>query len=363
MTLRLLSLLALAACTGSTPDPQDTADTGDTGTTEPARQQYAVLTTVSADFTTGSFATVSVDDWTVSDELFVTTGDAAVSVDDDRVFQINRLSYDTARMYLPGDWTAPVWEKELPDLSNPGDADVCAGSLFIAMYGTNTLGVYDPATGNQTGSVDLSEFDDVDGVGPEPGSMVEINGKLYVGLNRLDREDGWSDVGGAVAEVDCTSQTVTNSWSVGGNTSVFPWPGTDQVLVLARAFGDDEGGIYGLDPATGIDHIASVAGENFSGLAATAGNAIAISLAADYSHYATHCIDLGTGAVTGTAETAVYYNSIAGNDRGEAWITAGPSWIDDTAATGIFVFDIDACTERTTDPISLSLAGKDIAFY
>ena len=81
MTLRALALLALVACNsdnGSNNDDTgsntgtDTAagDTGagDTGAVDSGKvtgQQYAVVTTVSSDSTTGSFATVSLDDWTV----------------------------------------------------------------------------------------------------------------------------------------------------------------------------------------------------------------------------------------------------------------------------------------------------------
>lgn len=361
--LSLLMLLALAACTNDSESDTDVTPTGDTDTDVVAEgQTHAVLTTVSADRTTGSFATISLDDWTVSDELFVTSGDSEVSADEGMVFQVNRFGTDTVRMYAPGEWSAPRWEKELADLSNPGAADVCGGSLFIALYGTDTLGVYDPATGNQTGAVDLSEFDDGDG-SAEPGSLVEVDGKLYVGMNRLDRDADWVDAGGVVAEVDCATRAVTRSWPVGGNTSVFRWQGTDKVMVLARAFGGDVGGIYALDPATGVDHVVAVEGESFSGIAAVGDRAVAISLAADYSHYALHCVDLAGGAVESSAETASYYDVISTNDRGEAWITAGPSWIDETAPQGLFVYDVATCTQKTTAPITLSLAPKGLAFF
>lgn len=368
----ILALAALAACTAgddtaatdtdSTDADTGTTDTGDTDTGPAAGHTHAVLTTVSSDYTTGSFATIALDDWTIADELFVTTGDAAVSVDGGKVFQINRLGYDTARMYSPGEWTAPQWEKELADGSNPGAADICRGKLFVALYGTDTLGVYDPNTGNQTGTVDLSQFDDGDSVGPEPASLVELGGKLYVGMNRLDRDNSWADAGGMVAEVDCTTSAVTNSWSVGGNATVRPWSGTE-LLVLAKAYGSDEGGIYALDPASGVRHIAAVSGETMTGIAASGDRAIAISAADDYSHYALHCIDLAGETVLSSANTMAYYSGIAANDRGEAWVIAGSSWLDATAPVGVSVFDIATCDELTTSPLALSLAPKDIAFY
>lgn len=361
--LAILLVLTLVGCLKDDVHFADSGDSSDTGTLEEVGQTTAVVTTVSSDVTTGSFATISLDDWSVSDELFVTSGDGVVSSDDDMVFQINRLGIDTVRMYTPGEWTEPVWEKELADLSNPGPADVCDGKLFIALYGTATLGVYDPSNGNLTGTVDLSSFDDGDGVGPEPGSLVEVGGKLYVGMNRLDRANGWVDAGGAVAEVDCGTMAVTNQWAVGGNTTVHAWPGSEQLLVLARAFGGDVGGLYSLDPSGAPEWVASVVGEEFSGVAANGEHAVAISLASDYSHYAHHCIDLTTGEVTSSTNTAAYYSAISGNDRGEAWVVASPSWIDGAAPTGITVFDIETCEERTAAPIALSLSPKDISFF
>ena len=364
-------LTALTACTGvdsdnpadsGLVDPTESGDTGmDTGGTD--AQSMAVVTTRSSDGESGSFATIALDDLSVNDQLFVVAGDAAVTADAGQIFQMNRLGTDTARMYTPGEWTAPQWERELPDNSNPGAADVCGGRLFIALYGTDTLGVYDPATGNQTGVVDLSLFSDGDEVGPEPGTLVEVDGKLYVGMNRLDRENYWTDAGGAVAEVDCQTNKVIRSWDVGGNTRVAPWPGTGQLLVIARPFGDDDGGIYALDPASGPTYLTGIKGEEIVGVAATSTHAIAISLAADFSHYARHCIDLQSGKVTETTQTQSFYTNALANDRGEAWITAGPSWLDDTAPQGIFIFDIDTCSERAGSPLTLSLAPSDISFY
>ena len=75
-----------------------------------------MLTSVSSDYSTGAFASVDLSDWSITDELFVTASDAAVSADEGMVFQVNRLGYDNVRMYEPGSWGEPIWEQSVGDL-------------------------------------------------------------------------------------------------------------------------------------------------------------------------------------------------------------------------------------------------------
>ncbi len=378
-------LLALAACapkaktddTGAGPEADADTDTdtdtdtdadADTDTdtdTDTDAQTTAVVATVASDYSTGSFATVSLDDWTVNDELFVTSGDPAVSADEGMVFQINRYGSDTMRMYEPGTWDAPVWETALEDGSNPHEARVCDGKVFTTLYGADSIGVYDPSTGNLAGAVDLSGFADSDATGPEADTLVELDGKLYVAMNRLNRDAYWADEGGVVAEVDCSGETVSASWSVGGNTTVHPWPGQDgELLVLARAYGDDASGIYALDPAADtVSYIGGLDGYDPIGIAAWGDRAIVAGLASDWSSYAIACVDLGTGETLSLDTTNSYITDVAVNDRGEAWLAAGPSWLDPDADAGLFVYDIATCTEMDGSPIGLSLYPMSVAFY
>ncbi|TNE87603.1 MAG: hypothetical protein EP330_18070 [Deltaproteobacteria bacterium] len=322
------------------------------------------MTTVADDYSTGSFATVSLDDWTVSDELFVTSGDPTLAASGDAVYQINRYGYDTIRKFAPGSWTEPVWEKELADNSNPHAAVECGGSLFISLYETSSLAVHDPATGNLQGTVDLSAYDDGDGVGPEPSSLAVLGDKLYVGLQRLDRNDDfWSSVGGRVVEVDCATRTATQSWNAGGSTKVAPW-GDDKLLVLASAFDTDPGGIYSLEPSgAGLTHLLTIEGEGLGSIAAAGDKAVVTSTASDYSHFGLHCVDLSVPEVSSSETGVKLFGGAKANDRGEAWVTLGPSWLDSTAPTGLVVYDIATCSEQTETPIATSLAPNAVSFY
>ncbi len=366
MTRTLLSLLALVltACPPTT-GLDDSGDGPEPDTGGPSGQQTtAVITTVASDYTTGAFATVDLDSWTLSDELFVTSGDPAVSVSEGMVFQLNRYGYDSMRRYEPGDWTAPLWEVALEDLSNPYVARVCEGVVFVALYDLGTIGVYDPDSGEELGTVDLSAFFDADSSGPEPSTLVPYGGKLYAGLERLDRDGGWVDAGGAVVEIDCGERAVTRSWSVGGNTAVHPWAGGEGLLVRARAYGDDAGGLYVLDPeADSVELRVDLGDEQLSNVGAFGGAAAATSLSADYTSSSLHCLDLAAGSITSSEVTDAYYTDLAVNDRGEAWITTGSSWMDPHAPTGLWVFGIEGCEAKTEQPIQPSLHPWSVDFY
>lgn len=365
--LHLLLACLPKAAVDDTGDPGGTP-TGDGGT---AGQQTAVLTTLSMDFATGSLATVDLDDWTVTDEITTTSGDASVVVDEGLAVQLNRFGFDSLRLHTPGQWEKPRWEVSVADAegtTNPTDAALCDGQLFVALYERQHLLVLDPDTGALSGAVDLSAWTDADGTSAEPGSMVRRGDRLYVALERLDRGKGWVDAGGKVVEVDCPSRAATRAWDVGANTRVFDWPGREEVLVGARAWGEMKGGVYVLDPAAGtvalrIDLDAS--GTTVAGVAAAGDAAVLLTLSADWQTYGIHCADLLDGTVVQAEARTEYLQAVVANDRGEAWISAHWGWTDpDAASPGLVVYDIATCTSLTgATPITFSLAPASVAFY
>ena len=328
-------------------------------------EDAALVATVARDYATGSFATIDLDTHEVCDELIVTSGDPGVAASGGVVYQLNRFGYDNLRAFDPADWSRPLWERELGDASNPYDAALCADRLFVSLYGRAELVILDPASGDQLGRVDLSAFDDGDGVGPEPAALVVQQDTLFVGMNRLDRENGWSDVGGAVAEVDCASGAVTASWPVAGNTRVLPWRGGDGVLVASRAFGDQAGGLWALrggEPELLLD--ATQLGGELAGVAAFGDRALLTALAADYTTYEVWCADLSTGLATPVYSTTSFLTDLAANDRGEAWLAAHWGWQDpENATAGLTIWDIASCAVQGDGaPIALSLAPYAVAF-
>jgi len=330
---------------------------------------------VASDYSLGTLATVALDDWSVADELATVSGDPLVVQEGDWIFQINRGGYDNIRVYEPGRWDSPLHEFSVAgDAStNPQDVDLCADKLFVSLYETDHLAIYDPESGVLTGTVDLSSFDDGDG--PEATRMVERDGMLYVALNRLDRQT-WASVGGMVVEIDCEAEAPTRSWKVGGNTQLFDSPEDAPLLVSAEAYGDGSdgwgqaGGLYLLDPGGEDGTLEQLVdldahGWSLTGAVMADSRAILVGPRSDYSEYGVHCLDLDSGQLDTIETVPEYLVSAAGDGAGSAWVAAHWGWLEpDSATAGLRVYDIDGCESLTGDsPITLSLAPYAIAFY
>lgn len=368
--------LFLTACSKDATDEGTDSGTTDSGATDSGStdsgdtevsglHDFAVITTVASDYSTGSIATVDVATWAITDELFVTSSDPGVVAEDGWVFQINRYGFDSVRKYSAGDWAAPLWEQSMGDFSNPHDVEICNGDLFVSLYGANHMAVVDMDTGASKGQVDLSAFADSDGVSPESSDIVEVDGKLYVALQQMDTtQTYWASEGGKVAEIDCATMAVTQSWDVGGNTNLMSWPDSGKVLAGAEAFGSDTAGLYVIDTVAGTKtQLVESTDMNIVDVAAVDDKAIVVAVKADYSAYALSCLDLTTGEMSLIEETASYLTSITANNRGQAYVTAGLSWIDPDAPAGLMVYDIASCTALSTESMNFSMYPTNVAFY
>ncbi|MCK6521429.1 hypothetical protein L6R49_08300 [Myxococcota bacterium] len=352
-----LFALGLTACKDGGDGPLD-------DTSPAADGPMALVTTVAQDYATGSFGSVSLEDWTVNDSLFLTTGDAALSVDEGVIYQINRYGYDNVRRYTPGEWAAPVWERSTGDRTNPYDAVTCAGKLFVSLYNDDALAVLDPATGDLVSEVDLSGAVLQGGPEPEATEMIVRGDSLYVALNGLDQANDWASVGGAVVEVDCAAETVTGRWAVGGNTQLHAWDGAG-LLISAEALDGAGAGVWSLDPDE--DELTKlIDGDRLSGaisdVAASGTDALILAPSEDYSSYTMTCADLATGALTELASFSEYLPKAEANDRGEAWVIARWGWADpENDKPGIYVVDLAACALKNADaPITFELAPYDL---
>ncbi|MCB9763665.1 MAG: hypothetical protein H6739_28105 [Alphaproteobacteria bacterium] len=355
--------LVLGACADKdASDDSAAADDSATDDTSAEGETTAVVATVSDDYAVGTLATVSLEGWAVQDEIVDLTGDTAVIADGGYVFRLDRFAYDSVSVYTPGDWSAPIAQFALADLANPHTVVMCDGAAFITQYGADHIAVHDPETGALRGTVDLSSFDDGDGT-PEASTMVMAdNGKLYVGMQRLDRAASWAEAGGRVAEVDCASRAVTRSWEVEGQANVYAYSPDGAQLVV-----DSGEGLHLLDTTTGtlsaplLDEVAE--GISVVGFTSHGDRAVVAFSDASYS-YGIGCVDLGTWSFTEAERVDNYLISLSGDARGEAWISARTHWSNPAAENGLIVYDVATCTSLTTSgPIATLLAPFSVAFY
>ncbi len=344
-------------------DTDTDSDADADGTLEPS----AILTTT--DYSVGSLATINLDSWALSDNIVDTSSDPWVNVTDGLIVQFNAFNHDTVRVYQPGNWSEPLVEFALADGANPNDVELCGGKLVVSQFNLASLAAYDPESGLVSGSVDLSAFDDGDGT-PEAGNMVRVGSKLYVGMENLDQSGSWRSVGGALAEVDCDSLEVTDSWSPGYDVSVFEYaPNPDKVVVATAQnnMGGSEGGLWMLETSTGELSELLVSEETLGGtivgFAAYNEAAVVVVGDADYN-YTVGCLDTTTWEYTEAEQSHEYITGLEGNGRGEAWITARTHWSYDDSAPGTIVYDIQTCTSLTAaDPLATALEPYSVAFY
>lgn len=368
----LLTTLVLAGCPVDDDDTTGDDDSA-TGDDDDNGQTHAVVTTT--DFTVGSLATVDLDDWTVTDEITATSGDPVVQTVFDSVYQINRFQHDSVRRYAPPDFLTPLLEFSTGEGSNPQWIADCADALFVSRYEEPTLGIFQRDSGLSMGEVDLSTYADGDGL-PEASSMVMLGGMLYVGLQRMDRNEGWQPApdGGRVVEIDCFERQVTRDWVTGPNVVLHRHPDRDDALMLVEgAMFDSEyemlldGGIRELvlteeEPGPLLLTEAELGG-NIVAFGAGGSGLGVLALNVDEVHYLL-CVDLAAWTTTEVIETTSWVPQFGVNDRDQAFalLRSGPA--DPGAPGGIAVIDLTDCTDLTDgELISFSLQPYSVAFY
>lgn len=152
-------------------------------------------------------------DWDVNDD------------DRDGFWLLGRLGTDVVRRYAWPDLGAPTLEFSAVSPSNPQVAAECGDALFVSRYDVAgevgaDVGVWE-LDGTPAGRVPLDGFGEGTDGNPEASSMVEQDGVLYVGLQRLDRDGGWvADPVGTVVAIDCATRGVVDSWETRANVSV-----------------------------------------------------------------------------------------------------------------------------------------------
>ena len=333
------------ACTNSkstdtAPEQIDTVATG------------LVMATVAMDYSVGALATFDPEIEILNENISSISGDPALVLDAGFLWQINRYQYDTLRKYDLSNLQVPLTEVSLaPDVgsSNPHDVAICGGQVFVSLYGAASLPVLDIDTLSETSSIDLTEWADEDGI-PEASSMVVVDDQLFVGLQRLDRNAGFTPLDSIVLQVDCATQTVTNSWEVGQNIELIEWD--DDVAMVSQDSNSNNAGIFTLSD-TNWTRIWSTEGSMSSTVYAD-GQIFYSSLSADQTQYTLHCVNMDTGTVTVSEPWSEYITDLLIID-GVGWVGAHWGWSDPSnSSPGLYQVYLDTCTVESHWPMELA---------
>ncbi len=254
---------------------------------KPAQDHHYALV-LNSNYVKGSYSVVDLDKKVAiqKDKLGVHS-DAVAVVWKELVFVLNRFNKVGTE-----DQVVIVNHKTLKrlhvikvgDKANPQDvAVVDKTKAYVSLYGRKDLLIIDPSQGKITGKLDLSQFvekstkacksdkDCKDNYGngsgkcdvqtstcqadglPEMSKMLFHNGKLYVLIQGLDRNQGFKPVQSTMAVFDVATDKLDKTIPLKGKnpTAFIPEPsGTYLINEVGSAFLPNDGGLERFDPKT-----------------------------------------------------------------------------------------------------------------
>ena len=371
--LRVVCLVGAAlasACSGAPDldgiDPTSLTTTTITNTKAP----FTTAAVITTDYAVYSLATVDLDSGEVTDEITTMPNAAMIKrLEDGRLYNYNQLGTDTVRVYAPDSWSAPLLEWSVGDGSmNPHDVALCGEQLFVSLYGGTTIDVYNPSTGAFSGAVDMSAFDDGDGL-PEIDDLACVDDMLYATVQQLDRNNGWTANGGALVQIDPLTLNAEKSWYVGSNPTLQIHPSIPGTLIInTGVYYEADGGISMFDTASETLTSLLVSEKDLNmdivGFVTNmADHAIVIgaSLEDFGDTYALYCVDMRDWSVSWKEDLGLFVIGAHANDRGEAYLLGRTHWDYPEVPGALEVWDIENCEQTTS--YGFSLDPYSLAFY
>lgn len=184
----------------------------------------AVVTTVAADYSSGAHAFIDTEPVggprAVQTDLLPTISDITVAAYGSFFYRIEKFNADNVAKFSMSSPDTPIWQFSTMDdtdmaTSNPYDmVFVSDQKAYLLRYGSTRAWIVNPSATTQAdfkiGELDLSAYADSDGI-PEMTSAVIVRGKLFIVMQRLDRDNGFipsNDSSVAVFDTE-TDQEVT----------------------------------------------------------------------------------------------------------------------------------------------------------
>jgi len=347
--LAVLLLSTLAACGGS-----GGGSSSSTFSVANVTFQGPTLVVAAADFSATQGQLFAADP---ADPTQVATGPDPVSTDvvlrvtGGQVYALNRFGADNLQRLDQALGLKTTYQVSTGGGSNPHDVLLTQGRLYVTRYGAASLLVADPADGSELATIDLSAYDDADGI-PEMDQMALWNGKLLVTLQLLD---GFTPTDrSTVAVIDPATNRVDASFDLQGvnPASRLASDGAHLYVVTTGSFGVADGGIERLaDDLTGSTTV--VSGGDLGGdlgelaiVSPTKGYVVVTG--SDFSNRVV-AFNPTTGAIGTTVyETAAYLPEITASPDGSLLAIADR----DTATPGVVLLDTATDQVVTAAPIN-----------
>ncbi|GBC59819.1 hypothetical protein DENIS_0760 [Desulfonema ishimotonii] len=211
-------------------------------------EQIAISVNAAADYSSGAHSVIDVNPMggprSVQNDLLPTISDLGVAGFDRYFYRMERYMGDNITKFDVENPVTPIWQYSTLDdgetaSSNP-HALIFASpeKAYLLRYGTAKAWIVNPSATTaaefKIGELDLSAYADEDGI-PEMTSGVIVNGRLFILLARLNRNDSWAPKQAYIAVFDIATDTeidtgTGNDIGVGGIALPMTNPGTIQYI-------------------------------------------------------------------------------------------------------------------------------------
>jgi hypothetical protein len=341
----------------------------------PARAADTHAHVACTDYVSGSYRRVSLDTRAPLACDVAIGGDPAIRWHGGRAWVINRFGGDNLQAIDPAA-CATVEQHSTGNGSNPQDAVFASETrVYVSRYETSDLVALDPDTGATLATIPLAAFADADGL-PEMTQMARVGPLLFVALQRLDRDAGFTPADSSlVVVVDTRADTVLDvrpqtpgiqaiRLALTNPITAFQFDrATSRLLIgCAGVYGVNDGGVEWIDPVTltsgGVAVSEAALGGDVSDLVwRDAQRSFAIVSDASFNTMLVS-FRAADGTQTGTVWSPGGYvlADAALNDRDELWIAN-----NGFAAPGLYVRDA-ATGASLAGPIDVGLPPREIAF-
>lgn len=166
------------------------------------RSQYAVVSCSAPDYGSGVHALLEVEKpRSVQENLLPAGSDIKMAAYGEFFYRIARYNGDSITKFAADAPATPIWQFSTMDAadamvsSNPQSLIFASTSkAYIPRFESTRMWVVNPDTDAQAdfklGEVDLAGYADADGL-PEMTQGVVVDGKLFLVLQRVDKDNGW----------------------------------------------------------------------------------------------------------------------------------------------------------------------------
>lgn len=364
-----------------------------------AQTETAVVATVAADYSAGAHSVISVapvgGPRNVQNDLLPTdVSDITVAAHGRYFYRIERFQADNIAKFDIAAPITPVWQFSTLDDSATGSSNpydlifVSDQKAYLLRYEKTVAWIVNPSATAEAefkiGELDLSAYADADGI-PEMNSAAIADGKLFIAMQRLDRDNGWIPSNTAYLAVFDTATDAEIDTGVANDDGVkgIPLPVTnlgaiqylaDTDRVYVQGVGDYgsswtgrdpeySGGIATVDPNTYTVSLLVDDGDatdhpygNISGMCVVSANKGYFVGYAGWGDNTLYAFDPLTGDVYGSANAELTGKNIAGMEAGAYADNNGMLWVCNQTDAQVVVLNtaddtIDERLDTNLNPI------------